>query len=270
MVAITTMVFPDKSSCPEDRKYRYAVSMSFLRSIRIKDEIDVPDQFPFNLPVIRGKGFSLEFPSSVTFFVGENGSGKSTVLEAIAMACGFNPAGGSQNNVYDFQSTESSLASALRLSWSKKMNRGFFLRAESFFNFATYLEQAKKEQPGFDWFGPYGGESLHEMSHGESFLALLKNRFRNGIFLLDEPEAALSPTRQLGFLALLHSMVQDGESQFIIATHSPILLAYPHATIYLFDENGIRPTIYKETEHYRVTKDFLDAPEVFLRHLIKE
>src|SRR6185436_18437899 len=182
--------------------------MSFLRSVRIKEEREVPDAFPFNLPAVRGKNFALEFSSPVTFFVGENGSGKSTVLEAIAIACGFNPAGGSQQNIYDFQPTESSLASALRLSWSQKMNRGFFLRAESFFNFASYLEQSQKEQPQFNWYAPYGGESLHAMSHGESFLALLKNRFKNGIFLLDEPEAALSPTRQLAFLTLLDSMVK--------------------------------------------------------------
>jgi len=246
----------------------YAIDMSFLRSIRIKEEADVPDAFPFNLPVIQGKNFSLDLSRDVTFFVGENGSGKSTVLEAIAIACGFNPSGGSRNNVYDFQQTESILSSALRLSWSKKINRGFFLRAESFFNFASYLKQSEKELPGYDWHEPYGGKSLHVMSHGESFLALLKNRFKSGIFLLDEPEAALSPTRQLAFLALLHQLVQTGDCQFIIATHSPILLAYPDATIYSFNNSGIQPIAYKETEHYRVTKDFLDAPDAFLHKLM--
>ncbi len=242
--------------------------MPFLRSLRIKDEYNVPDSYPFNLPVIGGKNFTMEFTSPVTFFVGENGSGKSTVLEAIAIACGFNPSGGSRNNVYQFQKTESMLGNALRLTWTKKMNHGFFLRAESFFNFASYLDEAQKEQPGQDFMSAYGGQSLHSMSHGESFLALFKNRFMNagGIFFLDEPEAALSPKRQLVFLSILDHMVKDGSSQFMIATHSPILLAYPDSTIYHFDQT-IKEIAYKDTEHYQITKDFLDAPELFLKHL---
>lgn len=245
--------------------------MPFLRSARIKEELDVPSEFPFDLPVINGKNFSIEFPSNVTFFVGENGSGKSTVLEALAVACGFNPSGGSANNQYDYRPTESSLSHALRLSWSKMMRDGFFLRAESFFNFANHLEEEKELSLQYplmgDPYASYGGKSLHQMSHGESFLTLLKNRFGRGIFFLDEPEAALSPARQLTFLSLLADMESSGKCQFVIATHSPILLAYEPSTIYSFGSDGIHAIHYKDTEHYRITKDFLDAPEVYLRRL---
>ena len=247
------------------------VRMPFLRSVRLKEEFDVPvNEFPYALPAV-GADFAMEFPTNVTFFVGENGSGKSTVIEALAVACGFNASGGSRNNVYDHTKTESTLSDALRLAWNVKMNAGFFLRAESFFNFASHLDEQKelaKTIPMMgDPYAPYGGESLHRMSHGESFLTLLKNRFRKGIFFLDEPEAALSPTRQLAFLALLHDMESSGECQFVIATHSPILLAYEPATIYRFGADGISKTNYKDTEHYRVTKDFLDAPELYVRNL---
>lgn len=213
----------------------------------------------------------MQFPQNVTFLVGENGSGKSTVLEGLAVACGFNASGGSRNNVYDHVKTESPLSDALRLAWNKKMNAGFFLRAESFFNFASHLDAEHELSKTIPLMGSplpyYGGTSLHHMSHGESFLALLKNRFTHGIFFLDEPEAALSPTRQLTFLALLHAMESSGKCQFIIATHSPILLAYEPATIYRFGADGIAETTYKDTEHYRVTKDFLDAPELYVKNL---
>jgi predicted ATPase len=243
--------------------------MPFLRSARIKDEIDVPvNEFPFTIPAI-GADFAMEFPTNVTFFVGENGSGKSTVIEALAVACGFNANGGSRNNVYEHAKTESSLSDALRLTWNKKMNAGFFLRAESFFNFASHIEQLVEDLPGreFQIREPYGGKSFHQMSHGESFLALLKNRFTHGMFFLDELEAALSPTRQLAFLALLHTLESSGKCQFVIATHSPILLAYEPATIYRFGQDGITTMKYRDTEHYRVTKDFLDAPELYVRNL---
>lgn len=247
--------------------------MPFLRSARIKEEAVLPTGYPFDLPTI-GKAFSMEFPQNVTFLVGENGSGKSTVLEGLAIACGFNPAGGSRNDLYASHKTESTLADALRLSWSKKMNNGFFLRAESFFNFATHLDEEKelaRQNPILgDPYASYGGGSLHHMSHGESFLTLLKNRFNQGIFFLDEPEAALSPTRQLAFLALLHDKESTGACQFVIATHSPILLAYEPATIYHFGASGIAATEYKDTEHYRVTKDFLDAPELYVKNLKRQ
>jgi len=209
----------------------------------------------------------MRFPSPVTFFVGENGSGKSTVLEAVAVGCGFNPSGGSRNNVYDYIPTESSLASQIRLIWNFKMMHGFFLRAESFFNFASHIDDLRNSPGGGSAYEAYGGRSLHERSHGESFMALFENRFNRGIYLLDEPEAALSPVKQLKFLALLDDLVKAGESQFIIATHSPILLSYPGATIYKFDEQGINTIQYTDTEHFTVTKDFLNAHEGFYKHL---
>jgi len=239
----------------------------FLRSARLKEEFDVPVGYPFDLPAT--KDFAMEFPTNVTFFVGENGSGKSTILEAIATASGFHPTGGTHNSVFEYRKTESSLADALRLTWNRKIHEGFFLRAETFFNFASFLERESEEQPGeaLKFMRPYGGTSLHRMSHGESFLTLLKNRFSRGTFFLDEPEAALSPTRQLAFLALLHDKTVSGDCQFVIATHSPILLAYEPATIYHFGTDGVSKTKYKDTEHYRVTKDFLDAPELYVRNL---
>lgn len=240
--------------------------MPFLRSARIKERVDLAsDAYPIQLPAI-GARFSMDFPTPVTFFVGENGSGKSTVLEGLAVACGFHASGGSRNNVYEYQRTESPLADALRLTWNKKMNHGFFLRAESFFNFASYIDESQQLGVG-DFLQPYGGRSLHHMSHGESFLALVQNRFTHGMFFLDEPEAALSPTRQLTFLAFLHALESSGKCQFVIATHSPILLAYEPATIYRFGEEGLSTVKYKDTEHYRVTKDFLDAPESYVKRL---
>lgn len=246
------------------------IAAPFLREVKLKDVPENPDAFPFCIPALHDRALQVNFPSPVTFFVGENGSGKSTLMEAIAIACGFNPSGGSRNNLYDFQSTESDLSGKLRLVWNFKMTQGFFLRAESFFNFASHLDALKDdalEFGGANPYTPYGGRSLHEVSHGESFMALFENRFSRGIFLLDEPEAALSPTRQLQFLAKLDQLVKSGQSQFIIATHSPILLSYPGATIHSFDGNGIHRLAYEDTEHFRVTKDFLNAHESFYGHL---
>ncbi len=215
---------------------------------------------PFDLPVLR-RGLSLPFETPVTFFVGENGSGKSTLLEAIAWNTGFSDQGGDRGHVYGECADGRKLGGALRLAWRQKVAGGFFLRAETFFNFATYLEDRGST------FHAYGGKSLHDQSHGEAFLALFHHRFEDGLYLLDEPEAALSPQRQLAFLAQIHELVAPKAAQFIIATHSPILLAFPGATIWSFDGGEIHRVRYEETDHYRLTKDFLDAPERFFRHL---
>lgn len=239
-----------------------ALGAPYLRSIRSLAERMDTTRFPFTIPAFRG-GIDLELPSPVTFFVGENGSGKSTLLEAVAEICGFNPEGGSRDHVREAREDRSELAQALRLSWLPKMADGFFMRAESFYNFASYLD-------GVSNFRAYGGKSLHQQSHGESFLALFQNRFEHGLYVLDEPEAALSPQRQLAFLRIIHDLASARHAQFLIATHSPILLAYPGATLYQFEDQGIREVAYRETEHYLVTKEFLSCPERMLGHLLDD
>jgi predicted ATPase len=238
--------------------------MPFLKNIRTKPELVNPDQYPFSIPAL-SNGLNIDFTSNVTMFVGENGSGKSTILEAIADGCGFNLSGGNRNHVYSHVQTESTLASALRLSWFPKVTSGFFMRAESFFNFASYIDEMAQDDPAI--LDAYGGKSLHQQSHGESFLSLFVNRFKKGIYILDEPEAALSPNRQLSFLALIHELETSGKAQFIIATHSPMLLCYPGATVLSLDDNGITPVEYQDTEHYRLTKEFLNNPERYFHTL---
>lgn len=226
------------------------------------------NHYPFSIPTI--KTFKqLEINNQITFFVGENGSGKSTLLEAIADNCGFNTAGGGRNNYYDVHRSEAALGEFIKLSWWPKVTKGFFLRAESFYDFAAHIDELDKGD--YRALNAYGGKSLHEQSHGESFMSLFTNRFdENGIYLLDEPEAALSPQRQLAFLKIIHDLIQEGDSQFIIATHSPILLGYPNATIYNFDEETIQEIEYEQTSHYQLTKYFLDNRERFLKTLLED
>lgn len=209
-----------------------------------------PDAFPFNIPAVRTLQ-TLEFHADVTFFVGENGSGKSTILEAIALALGFGAEGGTMNVQLNTVGERSPLAPHLRMSRSVRRPRdSYFLRAESFYNVATYMDR----QIGS---ASYGGD-LHARSHGEAFMSVLLHKFRgNGLYLLDEPEAALSPNRQLAALRAIHQLVEQ-QSQFIIVTHSPILLAYPGAKILAFDATGISEMAYEDTEHYAVTRDFLN------------
>ncbi|AWM38292.1 recombination protein F [Gemmata obscuriglobus] len=246
-----------------------------LRMQLLRDRVTTPDQYPYALPAVRHLD-TLEFHPRVTFFVGENGAGKSTLLEAVAVQCGLNPEGGSRNFNFTTRPSHSKLGDALRLSRALcAPGDSYFLRAESFFNVATDIERLDREFKKSGLGGPplidaYGGRSLHEQSHGESFFALFKNRFRaNGLYLMDEPEAALSPQRQIEFLALLHEFCKGG-SQFVIATHSPIIMAYPDARIYVFGADGIRETSYAQTDHYLLTKAFLNNPQRTLAVLLDE
>lgn len=247
------------------------ISRQYISEIRLNREgVESFDRYPFSLAAVRPLEV-LELHPAVTFFIGENGSGKSTLLEAIAVSCGFNAEGGSKNFRFGTRASHSELHRFLRVARGFPRPRdGFFLRAESFFNVATEIEKLDAEPGLGPPIGPsYGERALHEQSHGESFLALLVNRFHGqGLYLLDEPEAALSPSRQLSVIARIHDLVQE-KSQFIIATHSPILMAYPNAYIYSFSARGIERIDYKETEHYRITREFLANPERMLRLLLE-
>ncbi|MFJ8066601.1 AAA family ATPase [Psychrobacillus sp. NPDC096426] len=237
----------------------------FLKKVSILKS-GVENQYPFTIPTIKNLT-ELELTSSVTFLVGENGTGKSTLLEGIADNCEFNTAGGSRNNVFAVDAAESVLGEHIRLSWMPKVTNGFFLRAESFYQFASHIDELEREQPGI--LDSYGGKSLHEQSHGESFLSLFLNRFNGrAIYLLDEPEAALSPQRQLSFLRIMHNLVEEEDCQFIIATHSPIILGYPNATILSFDHGEIEEVEYEMTGHYQITKYFLNHRKKFLEELL--
>ncbi len=242
------------------------IQNQFVHNISLKrDKVEHFNTYPFNLPFIKDLN-NLELHSKVTFFIGENGTGKSTLLESIALLLGFNAEGGSKNFNFSTRESHSKLHEFLRLSKGiKRPKDGFFLRAESFYNVATEIDDF--EDP--DFLKVYGGKSLHEQSHGESFFALLMNRFfGNGLYLLDEPESALSPQRQLAVLSRIHDLILDN-SQFIIVTHSPILMAYPEATIYCFSENGIKKVDYFDTENYQVMHDFLAHPQRMLDELFQ-
>lgn len=250
----------------DDKQYLLSASLAC-------DEDMAMDSYPYSLPVCRHlRGDTLKFDPHVTFLVGENGTGKSTFLEAIAVASGFNPEGGSINFNFATRPSHSKLHEAITVARGiKRPKDGFFLRAESFFNLATEIERLD----GIPSSAPpiiasYGGYSLHEKSHGESFMSLVLERFGgNGLYILDEPEAALSPNRQMALLARIHALVRKN-SQFIIATHSPIVMAYPNATIYLLTETEVKKVKYTDTEHYIVTRGFLNKHEVFLKELIGE
>jgi predicted ATPase len=236
----------------------------------LKDGVTDSREYPFAIPTIRT--LDIEFTAPVTFFVGENGTGKSTVIEAIAALCKLPVSGGGRNELAGNHGpdTSSSLARALRPSFRRRPPDAYFLRAEFQAHFASLLD-ARNADPDFRrWGDPYtlyGGRSLHTRSHGEAFLAILQNRIRSGLLLFDEPESALSPQRQLALLAHMSALVATGKSQFIIATHSPILLTFPDAQILSFDGDALRNISLEDPSHFQITKGILQNPAVYWKHL---
>jgi predicted ATPase len=249
------------------RSKRKGKPRPFLKHLELlRDRVPNPNKYPYNLPAIRTLT-TLEFHAKVTYLIGENGSGKSTLLEAIALGCGLNPEGGSRNFNFATRASHSPLDGCLRLSRLPGLpGDSYFLRAESYYNVASEIERLDNDPDANKLSAPkiidgFGRVPLHEQSHGESFFALFKNRFRdNGLYLLDEPEAALSPKRQLEFLVTMHDYLRRG-GQFVIATHSPIIMAYPDSVIYQLSGDGIREVAYADTEHYLITRGFLTNPK---------
>lgn len=248
------------------------MSAGYIRQISLRRPLP-PDSYLHALPAVAylSQGHCLDCSGDVTFLVGENGTGKSTLLEAVAVACGFNAEGGTRNFNFSTRATHSELCDYLTVSRSRYPKDGFFLRAESFYNVATNIDALDEEAVlGPRLIDSYGGVSLHRQSHGESFLALVQNRFGGeGLYLLDEPEAALSPSRLLTLMAQIHFLAAR-DAQFLIATHSPILMAYPGACIYELTGDGIAQVDYRQTEHYCLTKRFLDNPQHIFNYLFAE
>lgn len=243
----------------------------YIRTVRLKQEGKAHGIFPFTLPFVRNL-HELELHPNITYVIGENGMGKSTLLEAIAIAYGFNPEGGTLNFNFSSFDSHSKLDEHIRLvKGTERARDHFFFRAETFYNVATNIEELDQDPlSGPKIIDSFGGVSLHEQSHGESFFAVFRKRFRgNGLYILDEPEAALSPLRQISLLARINELVEEG-SQFIISTHSPIIMAHPLSKIVQITEDGIHETTLEETEHYSIMKQFFDNRERLLYHLFQD
>lgn len=238
---------------------------NYLLSVRINKTNN--KNFPFVLPIFKD-GLKIEFDSPITFIIGENGTGKSTLLENIACKVGFNILGGNKNHLYDdlLNQDNTKLCDEMKLSWRLKTSKGFFFRAESFFNFSSYMEDMALEN-GKSMFASYGGKSLKKQSHGESFLSLFKNNFKEGLFILDEPESALSVEKQLSLIAIIDRLAKNG-CQFIIATHSPILITCPNSQIYEIENNQLLKKEYLETKQFQLYKNFVNCPDRYLNYLL--
>lgn len=254
-----------------EKKDEFLLSNLYVNKVSLTKEIPT-DNYLKDLSVVKNleETDGIRFCKPVTFLVGENGVGKSTLIEAIAVACGFNPEGGTINFNFSTRSSHSDLHNYLTISRGYKKHRdGFFLRAESFYNVASNIEDMDDGVSlGAPVISSYGGVSLHKQSHGESFMSLVENRFGgNGLYILDEPEAALSPMRMMRLLCYMQQLVNNN-SQFIISTHSPILITYPNAEILEITEDGIHSVDYKDTEHFIITKRFMDAPEKMMESLL--
>ncbi|MFQ3454127.1 AAA family ATPase [Bradyrhizobium sp. UFLA01-814] len=228
------------------------------------------EAYPFSIPLVQ-KGFDLRFTTPVTFICGENGSGKSTLIESVALHCAFSSTGGSRNHNLGGQSLDvAPLQELLKFSWNVKVNTGFFVRAESFFQFSNFIDELARET-GVDIYQSYGGASLHAQSHGEAFLSLFSHQLsRRGIFILDEPEAALSPQRQLALLRIVHELVKTGNAQFIIATHSPLLMAYPDASLFFINQGEISERGLTTTPHFQVLARFFANPVSYVSEVLAD
>lgn len=252
---------------PARKGVMYTMFTPFIRAVRLRrDEIEDWSEYPFSLPVVRALD-EIDLSAPITFLCGENGSGKSTLLEAIAIACGMNPEGGSRNMRFSSRDTHSPLHMHMTCVRGARRERdGFFLRAESMYNVASEIDRLEEDMRGM--LRSYGGDSLHGQSHGESFLSVIQHRFgARGLYVLDEPEAPLSPARQLTLMCELDRLTRAG-SQLIIATHSAMLMAMPGARIYSLDEHGISQVGYEDTEHFRISRAFFTDPERMLRMLL--
>ncbi|WP_315069850.1 AAA family ATPase [uncultured Clostridium sp.] len=247
-------------------------STQYIRSMKLnRENINSFDEYPFDLQAVYNL-YELSFHPRVTFIVGENGTGKSTILEAVAIAYGFNPEGGTKNFNFNSRDTYSQLNENIRLIKGPYAPKdGFFFRAESFYNVASNIDDLAKTAPGgLAFLNLYGGKSLHAQSHGESFFSLFVSRFSgNSLYILDEPEAALSASRQMAMVRRMHELIQHN-CQFIIATHSPIIMAYPDSIIYEINASNITQKDYDETENYQVMRSFFDNPKRIIDMLMKD
>ncbi|MCI5056180.1 MAG: AAA family ATPase [Flavobacteriales bacterium] len=235
----------------------------YIKTVEFDRPESLSNSHPFNIPLVHNLK-EIDFHKDVTFFVGENGAGKSTLIEAIAVGLGFSKEGGNKNfNIETTGAAVSELHQHLKFIKSfKKPQDYYFLRAESFFNVATYMDEV-------NYLSSYGGKSLHEQSHGESFLSLLNHKLKgNGLYIFDEPEAALSPLRQLTAVTAIHQLVQKN-SQFIIATHSPIIMAYPNAKILMIENGNLVETRFEDTEHFQVYQLFFQNHEIMIKEAMK-
>lgn len=244
------------------------IHMLYISKIFLRNLDGYEDEYWAELPVVHQllTDGGIEFSTPVTFLVGENGIGKSTLIEALAVNYGFNPEGGSRNFNYHSNDTHSSLSDAITVAKTHMAARdGYFLRAESIYGIQSYIDNIAGGD--YNFYEQYGGKSLHLRSHGEAFITLAQTRFRGkGLYILDEPESALSPSRLMTMMARMKQLVDD-DSQFIISTHSPILMAFPGARILQLDMNGAAEVTYHETEHYMMTKYFLNNTEQMLKEL---
>ena len=237
----------------------------FLKEIKFVNSNN-NKEYPFNLPLF-ADGFSLTLKSPITFIVGENGSGKSTLLENLARVIGFNTLGGNKNHTYENNSTDNfDLVDNMKLTWSIKQSKGFFFRAETFFEFANNLDKIANYNDT-DLYNPYGGKSLQKQSHGESFLSFFRHKIKDGIFIFDEPESALSPETQLSLISILSELSKTGRCQFLIATHSPLLISVPNSTLLEIENGNLVEKNYTDSRQFILYKDFTNNPKRYLKYL---